>query len=179
MGGSYYFPEWFGPPHTHRILLIGLDGGGKTVLLYKLRLPGGKVIKTLPTIGFNIEKITHNQIPLEVWDIGGQDKLRPIWPTYYRNIQGVIFVVDSAEKRRMLEAKEALQELVREEQLKDAVFLVLANKQDLSDALSAAEVTQQLGLEDIKHVKWKVKGTEHYEWEGLLEGLDWLVREIC
>merc|ERR1712149_70790 len=76
-----------------RILMVGLDAAGKTTILYKLKL--GEVVTTIPTIGFNVETVEYKNISFTVWDVGGRDKIRPLWRHYYQNTQGIIFVVDS------------------------------------------------------------------------------------
>ena len=65
-----------------RILMVGLDGAGKTTILYQLKL--GEVLSTIPTIGFNVETVQYKNIHFTVWDIGGQDAIRPLWRHYYR-----------------------------------------------------------------------------------------------
>jgi integrase len=62
-------------------------------------------------------------------DVGGQDKIRPLWRHYYQNTQGIIYVVDSNDRERVDEAALELSKLLREDELRDAVVLVLANKQ--------------------------------------------------
>ena len=81
-----------------RILMVGLDAAGKTTILYKLKL--GEIVTTIPTIGFNVETVEYKNISFTVWDVGGQDKIRPLWRHYYQNTQGLIFVVDSNDKVR-------------------------------------------------------------------------------
>merc|ERR1711971_1217748 len=76
-----------------RILMVGLDAAGKTTILYKLKL--GEVVNTIPTIGFNVETVEYRNISFNVWDVGGQDKIRLLWRHYYTNTQGLIYVVDS------------------------------------------------------------------------------------
>jgi ADP-ribosylation factor protein 1 len=66
-----------------------------------------------------------------VWDVGGQDKIRPLWRHYFQNTQGIIFVVDSNDRDRVVEAREELQRMLNEDELRDAMLLVFANKQDL------------------------------------------------
>jgi ADP-ribosylation factor protein 1 len=66
-----------------------------------------------------------------VWDVGGQDKIRPLWRHYFQNTQGIIFVVDSNDRDRIVEAREELQRMLNEDELRDAILLVFANKQDL------------------------------------------------
>merc|ERR1711934_78256 len=134
-----------------RILMVGLDAAGKTTILYKLKL--GEVVTTIPTIGFNVETVEYKNISFTVWDVGGQDKIRPLWRHYYQNTQGIIFVVDSNDRERIDDAsgsdnsaKEELHRMLAEDELRDAVVLVFANKQDLPNAMSVNEVTEKLGL---------------------------------
>lgn len=81
--------------------------------------------------GFNVETVEYKNISFTVWDVGGQDKIRPLWRHYFQNTQGVIFVVDSNDRERVSEAREELQRMLNEDELRDALLLVFANKQDL------------------------------------------------
>ena len=82
------------------IVMIGLDNAGKTTILYKLFL--NEVITTIPTIGFNVESVTYKGLNLNVWDIGGQSKIRPLWHHYYDQTNAIIFVIDSTDTERMM-----------------------------------------------------------------------------
>ncbi|KAH1223722.1 ADP-ribosylation factor 1 [Glycine soja] len=97
-----------------RILMVGLDAAGKTTILYKLKL--GEIVTTIPTIGFNVETVEYKNVS-------------------FTNTQGLIFVVDSNDRERILEARDELHRMLREDELRDATLLVLANKQDLPNAL--------------------------------------------
>jgi ADP-ribosylation factor protein 1 len=81
--------------------------------------------------GFNVETVEYKNIQFTVWDVGGQDKIRPLWRHYFQNTQGIIFVVDSNDRDRVTEAREELQRMLNEDELRDAHLLVFANKQDL------------------------------------------------
>ncbi|CAN1219371.1 ADP-ribosylation factor 2 [Linum perenne] len=140
-----------------RILMVGLDAAGKTTILYKLKL--GEIVTTIPTIGFNVETVEYKNISFTVWDVGGQDKIRPLWRHYFQNTQGLIFVVD--------------------DELRDAVLLVFANKQDLPNAMNAAEITDKLGLHSLRQRHWYIQSTCATSGEGLYEGLDWLSNNIA
>ena len=109
-----------------RILMLGLDAAGKTTILFKLKL--GEVVSSVPTIGFNVETVEFKNCKFNVWDVGGQDKIRGMWRHYYQNTEGLIYVVDSSDKARLNIAKEELHKMLAEEELKDTVLLVLANK---------------------------------------------------
>lgn len=155
-----------------RILMVGLDAAGKTTVLYKLKL--GEIVTTIPTIGFNVETVKYKNINFTVWDVGGQDKIRPLWRHYYQNTEGVIYVVDSNDRERIDEAALELQKVLREDELRDATLLVLCNKQDLPNAMSVAEVTDKLGLHSLRSRQWYIQATCACSGDGLYEGLDWL-----
>ncbi|KAI7854658.1 ADP-ribosylation factor family-domain-containing protein [Circinella umbellata] len=159
-----------------RILILGLDGAGKTTILYRLQI--GEVVTTIPTIGFNVETVSYKNIKFQVWDLGGQTSIRPYWRCYYANTDAVIYVVDSVDKDRMQTSKEELHSMLEEEELKDAALLVFANKQDMEGALSAAEVADALGLSTLKNRQYSIYKTSAIKGEGLTDGLDWLVNII-
>ncbi len=159
-----------------RILMVGLDAAGKTTILYKLKL--GEIVTTIPTIGFNVETVEYKNINFTVWDVGGQDKIRPLWRHYFQNTQALIFVVDSNDRERIGEAGDELRRMLSEDELRDAVLLVFANKQDLPNAMNAAEVTDKLGLNSLRQRNWYIQSTCATLGEGLYEGLDWLANQL-
>jgi ADP-ribosylation factor protein 1 len=91
--------------------------------------------------GFNVETVEYKNISFTVWDVGGQDKIRPLWRHYFQNTQGIIFVVDSNDRDRVVEAREELQRMLNEDELRDALLLVFANKQDLPVSCNDSEQT--------------------------------------
>lgn len=113
-----------------RVLMLGLDAAGKTTILYKLKLQDH--VTTIPTVGFNVETVTLRNIKFNIWDVGGQDKIRPLWRHYYSGTQGLIFVVDSADHNRIDEARVELHRIINDREMKDCLLLVFANKQDIA-----------------------------------------------
>lgn len=156
--------------------MVGLDAAGKTTILYKLKL--GEIVTTIPTIGFNVETVEYKNISFTVWDVGGQDKIRPLWRHYFQNTQGLIFVVDSNDRERAEEAQEELSKMLQEDELREAALLVFANKQDLPNAMTAAEITDKLKLNTFRGRTWYIQGTCATQGTGLYEGLDWLSGEL-
>ncbi|XP_058039450.1 ADP-ribosylation factor-like protein 4D [Ahaetulla prasina] len=140
-------------PHLQalHVVVVGLDAAGKTSLLYRLKFQ--EFIKSAPTKGFNMEKIRvplgTSRITFQVWDVGGQEKLRPLWKSYMRRTDGVVFVVDSAEVERLEEARVELHRIAHSSDNQGIPVLVLANKQDVAHALSVAEVEKHLGLHEL------------------------------
>jgi len=117
-----------------KIIMLGLDAAGKTTILYKLKF--GEVVSTIPTIGFNVEEVVYKNIAFNVWDVGGQNRIRLLWKHYLENNHGLIFVVDSNDSERMEEAQEELHKLLADEEMSKVAVLVFANKQDIPGALS-------------------------------------------
>jgi ADP-ribosylation factor 1/2 len=159
-----------------RVLMVGLDAAGKTTVLYKLKL--GEIVTTIPTIGFNVETVDYKNLTFTVWDVGGQDKIRPLWKHYYPNTQGVIFIVDSADRDRVGEARDELHRMMNEDELRDSALLVFSNKQDLPGSMQAAEVTDKMGLHSLRSRDWYVQSTCATTGDGLYEGLDWLAQAL-
>ncbi|KAL5489113.1 hypothetical protein EMCRGX_G018168 [Ephydatia muelleri] len=154
-----------------KILMLGLDAAGKTTVLYRLKL--NKVVDTVPTIGFTVETLTPvKNISFTVWDIGGQDKIRPLWRHYFVGTHGLMFVVDSADANRLDEAREELGWLLNSDELIGVPLVVLANKQDLSGALSPSVTAAKLDLQSVKGRNWYVQGTNALNGDGLYEAIE-------
>ncbi|KAK2100950.1 Arf GTPase arf1 [Saguinus oedipus] len=153
------------------ILIVGLKAAEKTMILYKLKL--GKIVTTIPTIGFNVKTVEYKNISFTVWDVGGQDKIRPLWHHYFQNTQGLIFVVDSNDRGCINEARTELMRMLAEDEPRDAVLLVFVNKQELPNTMNAAEITDKLGLHSLRHRNWYIQATCATSSKGLYEGLDW------
>ncbi|KAN0028518.1 hypothetical protein ACTFIV_010363 [Dictyostelium citrinum] len=159
-----------------RILMIGLDGAGKSTLLYKLKL--GDVVMTIPTIGFNVETIEYKNLSMTIFDVGGQNKLRALWKHYYYGSNAVIFVVDSTDRERIDEVKEEIDNLLIQNELKDAQLLIFANKQDMNNAMNTAEIVNSLNLNSIKDRKWYVQPCSALRSDGIYEGFDWVANSL-
>jgi len=172
MGGLFsYFRGLLGSREM-RILILGLDGAGKTTILYRLQV--GEVVTTIPTIGFNVEQVTYKNLKFQVWDLGGQTSIRPYWRCYYSNTDAIIYVVDSVDRDRIGISKDELLYMLREDELAGAILVVLANKQDMEGCMSIAEVHQALGLEALKNRTFQIFKTSATKGEGLDQAMDWL-----
>jgi hypothetical protein len=114
----------------------------------------------------------------QVWDLGGQDRLRTSWATYYRGTHAVIIVVDSTDRTRISIVRDELFKLLEHEDLQPAVVLVFANKQDLKDAMSPAEISDALSLHSIKRHDWHIQACCALTGEGLYDGLGWIAQHV-
>eukprot|EP01018_Ginkgo_biloba_P033881 Gb_14375 [translate_table: standard] len=159
-----------------RIMMVGLDGAGKTTILYKLKL--GECVRTVPTIGFNVETVRFKNLCFTVWDIGGQDKIRHLWRQYMVNAQGLIFVLDSCDRERLKKAKHELEKLMSYPELESLKLLVLANKHDIPTAVEVDEAAERLGLTNLKQRRWHIQKCSGKTGIGLHDGLDWLSSAI-
>lgn len=156
-----------------KILMLGLDNAGKTTILYKLKL--NKIKTSAPTVGFNVETVTYKNVKFNMWDVGGQERLRPLWRHYFPATTALIFVIDSQDKDRLNEAKEEFYSIIGEKEMEKVVLLVLANKQDLKGALKPQEISDFLELDqNLKNQLWCVVGSNALTGQGLVEGLSWV-----
>merc|ERR1712232_300639 len=95
---------------------------------------------------------------------------------YYQNTQALIFVVDSNDRERIDVAREELSKILSEDEMRDAVLLVFANKQDLPNSMPPAEVSEKLGLQSMRNRQWFIQSARATTGDGLYEGLDWMSR---
>ena len=174
---------------------------------------------TIPTVGFNVETVTYKNTKFNVWDVGGQDKIRPLWRHYFSGTlhslcswdctcpalgrhrhlypflpnqkepmtnhppptgtQGLIFVIDSNDRDRIDEAKSELTRIIQDREMKDALLLVFANKQDVAGCMKPKEVSDALNLSAVaKDHTWKVEPSCATTGEGIFEGLAWLSSHV-
>jgi Arf/Sar family protein len=169
------FDSFFGSREM-KVVMLGLDAAGKTTILYKLHI--GEVLSTVPTIGFNVEKVQYKNVQFTVWDVGGQEKLRPLWKHYFSTTDGLIYVVDSLDRERIRKATAEFQAIVNDPLMRNSIILVFANKQDMKGAMTPAEVCEALGLFSLRNRRWHIQGTCATKGEGLYEGLDWLASTL-
>lgn len=124
--------------------------------------------------GFNVETVEYKNISFTVWDVGGQDKIRPLWKQFYKNAKVLVFVVDSSDRERVDEARDELHRMLQEDELRDAVLLIFANKQDLPNAMDASYIKEKFKLESLENRIWYIQTTCATRGDGFHEGLDWL-----
>ncbi|CAF0771209.1 unnamed protein product [Didymodactylos carnosus] len=169
------FSNLFGSKER-RILILGLDGAGKTTILYRLQV--SEVVTTIPTIGFNVETVQYKNLKFQVWDLGGQTSIRPYWRCYYSNTDAIIYVVDSMDRDRIGISKHELVSMLDEDELKNAVLCVFANKQDLDNCMNVSEVANSLGLTSLKNRKYQIFKTSAVKGTGLNDAMEWLSNSL-
>lgn len=179
---SLFYGLWkyiFSKTEFH-VLILGIDKAGKTTLLEKLKahyskLEGLPPDRIVPTVGLNIGRVEVLNSKLVFWDLGGQLGLRSIWEKYYEEAHAVVFVVDAACTLRFEDSKSALEKVLRHEDLRGAPLLILANKQDLAEAVSADELARYLDLKKLDERAYTFEGVSAYDGTGVKESVDWLV----
>lgn len=120
-----------------------------------------------------------------VYDLGGGVRIRPLWKNYFSDVHGAIFVVDSADTERMDEVKREFVECFKHPMLQGKPILIFANKQDLKEALDEAEISQQMGLNEltssshlvVKTIADAKKNGDAFD-ERIFEGLNWLLKSV-
>lgn len=162
------------PEKELRILLLGLDNAGKTTLLK--HLASEDVNQVTPTAGFNIKSVSADGLKLNVWDIGGQAKIRPYWKNYFDNTDVLIFVIDSADHARAEEAVNELIDIMDHEKLKSVPILIFANKQDAKGSLKVSAIEKLLDEDKFKDRTWTIQPCSGRNGDGVKEGMEWLCK---
>ncbi|KAK2191023.1 hypothetical protein NP493_62g02001 [Ridgeia piscesae] len=168
------------------VLILGLDNAGKTTYLeqtktkFNKKHKGMNLTKVTSTVGLNIGKIDLGHIRLNFWDLGGQEELQLLWDKYYAESHALIFVVDSSDRERIDESKEAFNKMITNETLTGVPLLLLANKQDLDGCMSVSDVkgvfrdtAHKLGRRD--HT---VMGVSALMGNGMHETINWIMESV-
>ncbi|VDM61474.1 unnamed protein product [Angiostrongylus costaricensis] len=162
------------------VIVVGLDNSGKTTMLNYLRTPETATTQIAPTVGFSVVNFITNNFSFTAFDMAGQGKYRNLWETYYVNSQGVIFVVDSADRLRMAVARDELWMILDHKDVAGRP-VILANKTDVKDAMTSKSnitIFFDLGLDLIRGHKWNIHGTCALNGAGIQRALEWLTKEI-
>ena len=178
-----FFPSLTVVVPTRPQVLVGLDGAGKSTLLQTIL--GDAPEKTLPTFGFNNESTHRAGFDIDLYDLGGGKRIRGIWKAYMADVHGCIFVVDSADEDRIAECREVFAETLRDPHLSGKPIVVFANKQDLPEAKSAAEVAEGLGLSTMQNARHHIvactalRATRHDDADANVDlGMRWMLEKI-
>ncbi len=156
-----------------KVVIVGLESSGKTTIIYQYKI--GEMVTTIPTEDFNMDIVQHKNVEYTMWDIGGADK--ESWPNHYLMANVIIFVVDSNDHNRMPEARTELHKMLADELLEESIVLIIANKQDLPNAMSVSEITDTLDLSEIKQ-KWHIEASSAVSNETLQDGLEWITENL-
>ncbi|XP_012253467.1 ADP-ribosylation factor-like protein 6 isoform X2 [Athalia rosae] len=119
-------------------------------------------------------------VSFTAFDMSGHDRYRSLWEHYYKDCQGIIFLIDSSDKLRLVVAKEELDMLLQHPDItgRKIPILFLANKMDLPDSLTTVKLVAGLGLDRILDKPWHIRATNAVNGEGLQPAIEWLTDQI-
>ena len=170
--------EWFKSlfwKEEMEITLVGLQNSGKTSFVNVIAT-GQFSDDMIPTVGFNMRKVTKGNATIKLWDIGGQPRFRTMWERYCRGVTAIVFMVDAADHEKLETAKTELLSLLEKPQLAGIPVLVLGNKVDLPNALKEKELTERLGLTTIVDRELCCYSISCKERENIETTLQWLIQ---
>lgn len=162
------------------ILLVGLDNSGKSSIINHLKAPDTKSMTINPTVGFSVEKFALKSLNFTAYDMSGQGRYRNLWEHYYRETDGIVFVVDSSDRMRFVVSREELFSMLNHPELKtkNLPILVFANKIDVKSSGTTNEIRSELELEKVRNKSWRIFESNALNGNGIEAGFDWLAEEI-
>lgn len=165
-----------------KLIIVGLDNSGKTTIINRLKPKKNfQRNEVTPTVGYSIEIFTKNNINFTVFDMSGQGKYRDMWAEYCKGIDGIIFVIDSADKLRFAVAKAELNDLLQLVDVKKklAPILFFANKMDMPGSQGPNEFVELLELSKMTDRNWQIMSSNALTGEGLEDGMKWLIGKLA
>ncbi|XP_055920577.1 ADP-ribosylation factor-like protein 6 [Eupeodes corollae] len=162
------------------ILIVGLNNSGKSTIINNFRTSDERTSITVPTVGFTVEQFQNNGIGFKAFDMSGSSRYRNLWEYHFKSCQGIVYVIDSSDRMRLVVVKDELDLLLTHPDLANrrVPLLFYANKMDCTDALSSVKIAAALGLENIEDKPWHISSSNALTGEGLEEGVSWLIEQI-
>lgn len=157
------------------LTLVGLQNSGKTTFVNVIA-SGQFTEDMIPTVGFNMRKITKGNVTIKLWDIGGQPRFRSMWERYCRGVNAIIFMVDAADEDKLQASKNELNQLLNKPQLDSIPVLVLANKKDLPGALDERQLIERMNLSAIQNREICCYSISCKEKDNIDITLQWLIQ---
>lgn len=157
------------------LTLVGLQYSGKTTFVNVIA-SGQFNEDMIPTVGFNMRKVSKGNVTIKIWDIGGQPRFRSMWERYCRGVNAIVFMVDSADHDKLEAARNELHNLLEKPQLLGIPVLVLGNKRDLSNSLDEKELIERMNLAAIQDREVCCYSVSCKEKENIDITLQWLTQ---
>mmetsp|Transcript_6695 Transcript_6695/g.11063 ORF Transcript_6695/g.11063 Transcript_6695/m.11063 type:complete len:177 (+) Transcript_6695:227-757(+) len=166
-----------------KCLVIGLDNSGKSTVVNFLK--PNKVEEVLPTVGFSIEKFrleALKNVKCKIFDMSGSGAYRNLWEHYYEECNGIVFVIDSGDRKRLTSVKEEIRQMLSHEEMgkNNCPILFLANKKDVKEARTPSELRSLLKLDakTMKERPYQIMATNALTGEGIIDGMAWLTDRL-
>ncbi|XP_038110644.1 ADP-ribosylation factor-like protein 6 isoform X2 [Culex quinquefasciatus] len=162
------------------ILVVGLNNSGKSTIVNRFKNPDERSNVIVPTVGFSIERFQNQGVFFTAFDMSGATRYRSLWEHHFKSCQGIVFVIDSSDRMRLVVVKDELELLLQHQDIANrrVPILFFANKMDCADALSSVKIAAGLGLEKIKDKPWHISSSNALTGEGLQDGVQWMVHQI-
>ncbi|XP_020924084.1 ADP-ribosylation factor-like protein 8B isoform X1 [Sus scrofa] len=125
------------------LTLVGLQYSGKTTFVNVIA-SGQFSEDMIPTVGFNMRKVTKGNVTIKIWDIGGQPRFRSMWERYCRGVNAIVYMIDAADREKIEASRNELHNLLDKPQLQGIPVLVLGNKRDLPNALDEKQLIEKM-----------------------------------
>ena len=161
---------------SKKILFLGFSQSGKTKILFRLVLHDDVV--TIPTIGFNNEKIEISNQDIVIWDLGGRKELISYWIHYYTGVSGIVFVIDRNNDSDIKNVIEAISNMLDNEDLIDVPIAFFMNKGDLEEKVTFDTIISKVGEDKIFKHPYNVFQTTSSDEDSILEGMNWLISQF-
>uniref|UniRef100_A0A182MX85 ADP-ribosylation factor-like protein 6 n=1 Tax=Anopheles culicifacies TaxID=139723 RepID=A0A182MX85_9DIPT len=162
------------------ILVVGLNNSGKSTIVNHFKNPNERTSIVVPTVGFSVERFENQGVFFTAFDMSGATRYRSLWEHHFKSCQGIVFVIDSSDRMRLVVVKDELEILLQHPDIANrrVPILFFANKMDCTDALSSVKIAAGLGLEKIKDKPWHISSSNALTGEGLQDGVQWMVHQI-
>ncbi|CAJ0959452.1 unnamed protein product, partial [Mesorhabditis belari] len=157
------------------LTLVGLQNSGKTTFVNVIA-SGQFTEDMIPTVGFNMRKITKGNVTIKLWDIGGQPRFRSMWERYCRGVNAIVFMVDAADEDKLEASRNELMQLLDKPQLDGIPVLVLGNKKDLPGSLDELQLIERMNLSAIQNREICCYSISCKEKENIDITLQWLIQ---
>ncbi|XP_062511415.1 ADP-ribosylation factor-like protein 13B [Corticium candelabrum] len=178
-----WFRRYHHPYRDVHILVIGIDNAGKSTTVASIQNDSTDGIT--PTIGFASSSLRMRRCDVTMLDVGGGSKIRGIWENYYAEVHGIVFVIDASDAQRIGEARDVLEEVVKDARMGGKPVLLLANKNDVDGAMDEIDVCNQLNVHELMEqqqfscqVEQCVAVKRKCD-RAIMRGMKWLLQIVC
>ena len=161
------------------IVTCGLDNSGKSTIINQLKPVKQRTDNISATVGYNVESFSKGKVNFTVFDMAGAKKFRSMWESYYKDVQGVIFVIDSSDVVRLCVVKDEVKMLSEHPDLRGVPVLFYANKMDIPGAKTPQELVEELELTElIADRPFNIFASDARRGLGIEEGINWLTKSV-